>query len=71
MNLSTTSPETQWLAQHRLLALLHQEQSFGLAWRLFLFVLVLAVWFFSNSQLSGSVLLPLLAGLFVLSAMKV
>ncbi len=67
MNLSTTSPETQWLAQHRLLALLHQEQSFGLAWRLFLFVLVLAIWFFSHSQLSGSVLLPLLAGLFVLS----
>lgn len=67
MNLSTTSPETQWLAQHRLLALLHQEQSFGLAWRSFLFVLVLAIWFFSNSQLSGSVLLPLLAGLLLLS----
>ena len=67
MNLSTTSPEAQWLAQHRLLALLHQEQSYGIAWRLFLFVTVLAIWFFGHSQLSAPILFPFLIGLLLLS----
>ncbi|MGB0384616.1 MAG: ATP-binding protein [Ardenticatenaceae bacterium] len=67
MNVSTTNPEAQWLAQHQLVSLLHHEQSFGVTLRLLLFATVLAIWLLGNSQLSASILLPLLAGLLVLS----
>jgi two-component system phosphate regulon sensor histidine kinase PhoR len=70
MNSRAVRPETEWLIQDRLLALLRHEQRFGVALRLLLLLMLPVVWLFGSSHLPAIALFFFVIGLFSLSLME-